>query len=133
MEAYSDIMEINKILVADDEALIVDYLCHQLSRYGYAAFGAENGSEAYERACSDEPDLIFLDVKMPVMDGITACKKLRTNKKTKNIPIVMVSAIAHPQEIEAGLKAGANNYLTKPFSFPEILAEIEKWKTRDGV
>ena len=122
-------MDINKILIADDERLIIDYLKKQLTRIGYTVFTANDGASAMDIAIENIPDLIFLDVKMPKLDGITLCKQLKLDKRTQSIPIIMLSAKAQPQEIQEGIDAGADKYLTKPFGFPDIIKEIESYRT----
>lgn len=123
-------MMIKKILIADDEQLVSEYLSEELESIGYSIYCAADGIEAYELSIEKIPDLILLDVLMPKQDGLTTCKKLKNDPRTANIPIVMLSAKAHPEEIREGYKAGADSYLMKPFSFPGLLAEIERWKNK---
>ncbi len=122
-------MAIYKLLIVDDEQLITDFLDRQLAKLGYTTFTAFDGEMAIESALKNRPDLILLDVKMPKLDGISVCKTLKANERTKNIPIIMLSAKAQPYEIQEGLEAGADKYLAKPFSFPEIVKLIESYKT----
>ncbi len=124
----TDFMDINKLLIVDDEQLITDFLERQLSKLGYTVFTAADGKKAIKSTLENNPDLIFLDVKMPRLDGIEACKKLKKDKRTKDIPIIVLSAKAQFHEIQEGLDAGADKYLTKPFGFPEIVKLIESYK-----
>lgn len=118
-------MKINKILVVDDEEPIHSYLQRKFNKLGYTVFVAEDGEEALEQAFSNLPDIILLDVKLPKLNGIETCKRLKADERTKNIPIIMLSAKAQSEEIREGLEAGAIKYLCKPIGFPDILEEIK--------
>jgi len=121
-------VKIKKILVVDDEEAIHVYLERKLSKLGYSVCIAENGEEALVQASSEQPDIILLDVKLPKLNGIEVCKRLKSSDKTKQIPIIILSAKAQSDEIAAGLKAGADRYLCKPISFPDILGEITAYE-----
>ena len=120
-----------KILIVDDEKAIVDILNHNLKREGYETVQAYDGEEAIEKAKTDKPDLILLDVMLPKMDGFTVCKTIR---QTTNIPIIMVTAKEDVVDKVIGLELGADDYITKPFSVREVLARVKanlrKW---DGI
>jgi len=117
-------VKIKKILVVDDEKSIHSYLQRKLSKLGYSVSVAEDGEEALSQAFSLLPDLVLLDIKIPKLDGIEVCKRLKSDYGTKNIPVLILSAKAQSEEIEEGLKAGADKYLCKPISFPDILREV---------
>jgi len=117
-----------KILIVDDEAPIHSYLQRKLSKLGYTVFVAEDGEEALSQAFSNFPDIILLDVKLPKLNGIETCKRLKSDERTNNIPILMLSAKAQTEEIKEGLEAGADRYLCKPIGFPDILKEIKKYE-----
>ncbi len=119
-------MEPNKILVVDDEAPISSYLERKLSKLGYEVMLAKDGEEALEKTKQFVPDLILLDVKLPKINGVEVCRRLKSDGEFANVRIVMLSARAQAEEIEAGLSAGADKYLCKPVGFPDILKEIEK-------
>jgi len=121
-------VRIKKILVVDDEKAIYAYLERKLSKLGYSVCTAENGEEALSQAFKERPDIILLDVKLPKLNGIEVCKRLKSSDMTKQIPIIMLSAKAQSDEITAGLKAGADRYLCKPISFPDILQEIRAYE-----
>ncbi|MEA3357958.1 MAG: response regulator [Thermodesulfobacteriota bacterium] len=121
-------MESKKILVVDDERPISYYLQVKLSKLGYTVFTAEDGEEALEKTFSKLPDFILLDVKIPKLSGIEVCKKIKSDERTKNIPVLMLSAKAQPREIKEGLGAGADRYLCKPIGFPDILREIRAFE-----
>lgn len=121
-------MKIKKILVVDDEKSIHSYLQRKLSKLGYSVYIAEDGEEALSKAFSLLPDLVLLDIKIPKLNGIEVCKRLKSDDGTKKIPIIMLSAKAQSEEIEEGLKAGADKYLCKPISFPDILKEVQNYE-----
>lgn len=121
-------MEIKKILVVDDEKPISSYLKRKLTKLGYTVYIAEDGEEAVKQAFTYLPDIILLDVKLPRLSGIEVCKRLKTDERTKNTPVLMLSAKAQSFEINEGLDAGADRYLCKPMSFPDILNEIRVYE-----
>ena len=105
----------SKILVAEDEQDIRDLIEFTLKYVGHEVFSVANGEEACQVTKEIMPDLILLDVRMPVMSGYEACEKIKNDPKTKHIPIVFLSAKGQDSEIKAGLQAGAVDYLLKPF------------------
>jgi Response regulators consisting of a CheY-like receiver domain and a winged-helix DNA-binding domain len=111
-----------KILIVDDEIAIVDLLKHNLEKEGYSTIEANNGEDAYNIAINEKPDLILLDVMLPIMDGFTVCKKIR---QTLNIPIIMLTAKEDEIDKIVGLELGADDYITKPFSVRELIARIK--------
>lgn len=118
-------MAIEKILVVDDEPTIHSYLQRKLGKLGYTVYVAEDGETALEQAFAHLPDLILLDVKLPRMDGCEVCRRLKSDARTKETPVFILSAKAQQKEIEEGLEAGATKYLCKPMGFPDILMEIQ--------
>lgn len=121
-------MGVKRILVVDDEKPISLYLKKKLEKLGYSVTVAEDGKKAISDALSQPPDLILLDVMLPELNGIDVCRRLKSEKTTKAIPIIMLSAKAQGEEIEKGLEAGADKYLCKPISFPDILNEIKAYE-----
>jgi DNA-binding response OmpR family regulator len=121
-------MSIRKILVVDDEKPIYSYLQKKFTKLGYTALTAEDGEEAVATALLDLPDLIILDVKLPKLSGIEVCRRLKAEERTRHIPILMLSAKAQSSEIKEGLEAGADKYLCKPISFPDLLQEIRSYE-----
>lgn len=117
-------MEIKKILVVDDEEAISSYLQRKFLKMGYSVYAAHDGKEAVDQAFAHIPDIILLDVKLPKLNGIEVCKILKSDERTRGIPVIMLSAKAQSFEIQEGLGAGASRYLCKPVSFPDILKEI---------
>jgi len=112
----------NKILVVDDEKPIADIIKYNLEKEGYKVFVAEDGQQAIDCTYEHKPDLIILDIMLPVMDGFTVCKKLRENVNT---PIIMLTAKEEEVDKVLGLELGADDYMTKPFSFRELLARVK--------
>ena len=112
-----------RILVADDEPDMLRFLKAQLSKQ-YQVLEAVDGQQAIEKAFQFLPDLIVLDMMMPEKDGLQACRELREKTSTKNIPVIMLTARADEQTKMDALSAGANDFLTKPFSSTELTVRI---------
>ncbi|TAJ96493.1 MAG: response regulator [Candidatus Manganitrophaceae bacterium] len=115
-------MNPKKVLIVDDEEFVRQLIQIKLKFCGIETIEAGNGVDAIDKALSEKPDLILLDVMMPKMNGFEACQRLKANKETAHIPIVMLTARGDPSAKERGENAGALEYLTKPFS-PQKLAE----------
>ena len=114
------------VLIVDDEPLTQDMLRLMLEPAGFRVTGAEHGLEALEIVKESKPDIMILDVMMPHMDGITVCKKLRSNAETADLPIIMLSGKTHLNAVEEGLRAGANRYLAKPMSRAELIQNLRE-------
>ena len=110
-----------KILVVDDEELLVKGIRFNLQNEGYEVLTANNGLEALQVTRNSDPDLIILDVMMPEMDGLTACSKIR---EFSNVPIILLTAKADDMDKLMGFDHGADDYLTKPFNILELKARI---------
>jgi DNA-binding response OmpR family regulator len=115
----------SKILIVDDEPFNVDYLEQELEELGYDTISAANGQEALEKVATEAPDLILLDVMMPVMDGFTVCRILKDHEETRLIPIIIMTALDAVADRIQGIKAGADDFLTKPVHEEELFARIE--------
>ena len=109
------------ILVIEDEAPIVEILKFNLTKSGYRVLAAYDGEEGYRLALSEKPDLILLDVMLPVMDGFDVCRHIRQKSQ---VPIIFVTAREEEKDKILGLDTGADDYITKPFSYKELLARI---------
>ena len=112
-----------KVLVVDDEWEIRDVVSNFLMEKGYETILASNGEEAIELAEKENPHVILLDVKMPGIDGIETCSRLKEGEKTRYIPVIMITAFGD-REIEAYLE-GADDFIVKPFNMVEISFRVE--------
>jgi two-component system phosphate regulon response regulator PhoB len=112
------------LLVVEDEASILELLSYNLSKEGYDVTEVTTGEAALDRARSDPPDLILLDLMLPGLDGFDVCRLLKGEQKTRHIPIVMLTAKGEEADIVTGLELGADDYITKPFSPKELVARI---------
>ena len=101
----------SKILIVDDEPFNVDYLEQELEDLGYATVSAYNGREALDKVAQERPDLILLDIMMPVMDRLTVCRLLKGDDETRLIPIVIMTALDGLEERIHGIEAGADDFL----------------------
>ncbi len=124
-----------KILIVDDEPFNVDYLEQELEDLGYDTVSAANGREALEQATSEAPDVVLLDVLMPEMDGLQALQHLKTDVATRDIPVIIVSALMDINSVVRGIELGAEDYLPKPFNLTLLKARLatslQKKKLRD--
>jgi DNA-binding response OmpR family regulator len=109
------------ILIVDDEPRYVRLVEINLTTNGYQALMAMNGQEAVDVVAAKQPDLVLLDVMMPVMDGFTTCKRIR---EFSTVPIIIVTAKGEERDKVRGLDAGADDYIVKPFSAQELLARV---------
>ncbi|MDP2718990.1 MAG: response regulator transcription factor [Dehalococcoidia bacterium] len=110
-----------KILSVDDDIYILRMVRRTLEPEGYQVTSADNGESALDAFDKDIPDLVLLDIRMPGMDGITVCRRIR---ELSDIPIIMVTAMSGDDEKVEGLEAGADDYITKPFSIKELVARV---------
>lgn len=117
------------ILVVDDEALLVKGIRFNLKSDGYDVITGSNGQEAVELTKSENPDLVVLDVMMPIMDGLTACSRIR---EFSDVPIILLTAKVDDMDKLMGFDHGADDYLTKPFNILELKARIRALLRRSG-
>lgn len=113
-----------RILVVDDEKNILDIIRFNLEVEGYEVFTAQEGEEGLRLAHEIKPDLILCDIMMPEMDGLEVCRRLKADGRTDQIPVVMLSAKTQPQDKVASIEAGADDFITKPFDFSDLVARI---------
>jgi DNA-binding response OmpR family regulator len=113
-----------RILAVDDEPHILRLVSFSLSAGGFDVLEATDGLTAVEIAEREQPDLILLDVMMPALDGYEACRRLKANPATAGIPVVMLSAKSQKAEQAVGLEAGAINYICKPFTPKDLVAQV---------
>ena len=114
------------ILIVDDEEDIRELVELNLAQEGYKVLSCETGEQALEIAVSKLPELIVLDLMLPGIDGLEVCKKLKSNIKTENIPIVMLTAKGEETDIVTGLEIGADDYVTKPFKGKVLVARVRR-------
>ena len=131
-----------RILVVDDNKLNVKLLAAKLAKDYYFVSTAEDGQQAIEAVKRDMPDIILLDIMMPVMDGFTACKILKADPATRHIPIIMVTALSDVSDRIKGLECGADDFLTKPINDVALMARVrsllrlkmmmDEWRLREA-
>ncbi|MFH1416575.1 MAG: response regulator [Elusimicrobiota bacterium] len=114
-----------KILVVDDEENIVELITVNLESAGYIVISAFDGVSGLNKAFSEIPDLIILDIRMPGMDGFSACKNLKDNPKTKEIPVVFLSAATQKKDYENAKEADCDYYFPKPFDPVELVKIVD--------
>jgi DNA-binding response OmpR family regulator len=117
-------MKKGKILVVDDEVNITQILEFSIGSEGYEVITALNGEEAVDKARREQPDLIILDIMMPKIDGYEACRILKANPLTKNIPVVLLTAKGRDIDKRLGFEVGATDYIVKPFSPNKLVDRI---------
>lgn len=114
------------VLIADDEPVVRKLLCRMLDK-DYNVIEAQNGREAVDMVCSHRPDIVFMDMMMPEVDGLSACYAIKANETTKEIPVVMLTAISYDLNKKLSEDvAGANGYVTKPFTRESLLEEMRR-------
>ena len=125
----------SKILIVDDEPFNVDYLEQELEDMNYNIITAGNGREALDKVTNEPPDLILLDIMMPIMDGFAVLSELKADPLLRHIPVIIISAMNDLESVVKGIKQGAEDYLPKPFEptllHARISASLEKKLLRD--
>jgi len=119
-------MAMGKILVVDDEVYILHILDFSLSAEGFEVITANNGELAIEKARQEKPNLIVLDIMMPVLDGYETCRRLKRDAETKNIPVVLLTAKGRDIDKRLGYEVGAVDYIVKPFSPNRLIGRIQE-------
>jgi DNA-binding response OmpR family regulator len=114
----------SRVLFIEDEDEIVELMRMRLEAAGFTFTSACNGEEGLVKAQKDKPDIILLDIIMPKVDGLTVCRKLKTDGATKNIPVIMISAAGSKEMQEKCREAGAQDFIRKPFEASELLIKI---------
>lgn len=121
-----------RILIAEDERDIRELISFTLQYAGYGVITVNDGEEAVKEAKKELPDLILMDVRMPRMTGYEACEILKNIETTGNIPVVFLSAKGQETEVQAGLEAGADEYIIKPFSPDELTERVKSILAKYG-
>jgi two-component system phosphate regulon response regulator PhoB len=112
------------ILLAEDEANIHTLINFRMRRLGHTITWVQDGGQALAAARANSPDLILLDVMMPVFDGFQVLKQLKADASLRDIPVIMLTARGHEKDVVGGIEGGADDYVVKPFSFPELIARV---------
>ena len=113
-----------KILIADDEESLVEFIGRALKKQGYRVITAYDGDNALFLIGEELPDLVILDLMMPLMDGWEVCRRAKSDPATKDMPILMLTARSSADDAVQGLDLGADDYMRKPFSLDELLARV---------
>ncbi len=115
-----------RLLVVDDDPVIVKLLQVNFEMEGYNVLTANDGVEGLEKARAERPDVVILDIMMPKLDGYQTCTALKSDDSTKGIPVVFLSAKAQQSDIDKGKAAGVADYLTKPFDPNDLIEVVER-------
>jgi DNA-binding response OmpR family regulator len=120
-------MNRKKILLVDDSATTLMMEQMVLRGQAYQIVTAKNGREAVAAAAAERPDLILLDVVMPEMNGFEACRNIRKDAASRNVPIIMVTTKGEEHNVETGFQSGCSDYITKPINGAELLTKVRTW------
>jgi len=115
-----------KILIADDSAVFRELEAQLLERRGYDVVHAADGIETLRRAVDDNPDLILLDIQMPVMDGVQVLATLKKQDETRDIPVIIVTTIGRDEDRDILLRGGANAFISKPIDGSDLLRQVKE-------
>ena len=121
-------MSISKILVVDDSPADLINITNVLSEAGFTVASATNGKDAIQKAKTEKPDVIFLDIIMPTMDGFATCRALVSDGETKNIPVIFVTSKNQKADRLWAQMQGAKGYITKPYSADEIIDQLKAFR-----
>tara|TARA_A100001037_G_scaffold306864_1_gene357681 strand:+ start:23054 stop:23734 length:681 start_codon:yes stop_codon:yes gene_type:complete len=121
-----------RVLIVEDEPDVADLVTFNLRRAGYQTEVAHDGLLGLQKALADKPDLVLLDLMLPGKDGIAVCKDLRSNRRTMDTPVIILTARSEVEDRIQGLEVGADDYLTKPFSPKELLLRVESLLRRSS-
>jgi CheY-like chemotaxis protein len=121
-----------RILVVDDDPRLLHVVAMYLSIEGYDVDTASNGEEGLRRVEAQRPDLVILDVMMPGIDGLEACRRIKSDPETRHIPVVLFTALSRTDDVESGRAAGANRFINKPFSLIGLGAVIRSFLSEDS-
>ena len=115
-----------KILIVDDSPLMIRLLQYMLQSAGYETETVSSGQAALALIAARRPDMVFLDVMMPDMDGLETLRRIRADARTQDLPVVVLTAKAQEADQEAALAAGANGYLRKPYTSAQVLGAVKR-------
>ena len=115
-----------KVLIIEDHSDMRELLTWQIELMGLMPVTAKLGNEGVEKAISEKPELIIMDIMMPGMDGLAAAREIRANNETKNIPILAATALFRDSDLKNCIEAGCNGYIIKPFTFQELQGKVRE-------
>jgi two-component system, cell cycle response regulator DivK len=116
-----------KVLIVEDHADMRELLTWQIELMGFTPIPAKHGREGIEKAITEKPDLVLMDIMMPGMDGWQAARELRARPETKGIPILAATALFRDSDLKNCLEAGCNGYIVKPFTFQELQGKLREF------
>lgn len=125
-------MSRRRILLVDDDPRLQDIVGLYLDMEGYEVAKASNGEDGLREVEANPPDLVIMDIMMPGMDGIEACRRIRGNPDTAHIPVLMFSALSGDDDVERARLAGANHLITKPFTLVGLGSVVKSYLTSDS-
>ena len=120
-----------KILIVEDEESLLKLESILLTTKGYLVRGATTGPAALEAIAEERPDLVLLDIMLPGLDGFEVCERIKSNKETRNIPVILLTAKKTPEDVARGVEVGAEQYITKPFKSAKVMETIETLLSRN--
>jgi DNA-binding response OmpR family regulator len=115
-----------RVLVVDDQPATVELIRDALVREGFSVVTARNGAECLRKVEAHQPDLVILDIVMPVMDGLKALRAIRSSPETENLPVIVLTVRTKETDVRAGWLAGADLYLTKPCKIHDLVASVRR-------
>jgi two-component system phosphate regulon response regulator PhoB len=123
-------MALAKVLIIEDDASLVEVLSYNLKQAGYEVLVARDGADGVQQALARAPDLVILDLMLPLIDGLEVCRRLRSNSATRHTLILMLTARAEESDQVVGFSLGADDYVTKPFSVKVLLERVKALRRR---
>ncbi len=121
-----------KVLIIEDHGDMRELLAWQIELMGFLPITAKRGHEGVEKAATEKPELIIMDIMMPGMDGLEAAREIRANEETKDIPILAATALFRDADLKSCLEAGCNGYIVKPFTFQELQGKVREFIASAG-
>ena len=121
-----------RILIIEDELDLIQALKLRLEANGYEISEALDGQEGLNKAREEKPDLVILDIRLPKLDGFKVCRMLKFDEKYQKIPIIMLTARIQQADIQQGIEAGADAYITKPYKAADLLKKIKELLTKNS-
>lgn len=116
-----------KVLIVDDEPFNLDYIEQELADSNYQLITASNGREALDKIYSVQPDLVLLDLMMPILDGFAVLAQVKADPSVRDIPVIIISAASDSRSVVKGIKQGAEDYLTKPVDGDLLLQKVKEY------